>query len=66
LTTHKFFFLEHLLFFHNICDGIGIPPKEFFETAYEIIIKKPKGPRLATLILSIGKEKIIKLLNQIK
>ena len=52
--------------FYNICNGVGIPPKEFFETSYEIIIKKPKGPRLATLILSVGKEKIIKLLNQIK
>ena len=52
--------------FYNICKAVGIEGKEFFETAYNIIINKNKGPRLASLILSIGKEKIIKLLNQIK
>ena len=52
--------------FYNICKAVGIEGKEFFKTAYNIIINKNKGPRLASLILAIGKEKIIKLLNQIK
>ncbi len=52
--------------FYNICKAVGIEGKEFFETAYNIIINKNKGPRLASLILAVGKEKIIKLLNQIK
>jgi len=52
--------------FYEICSAVGIEGKEFFETAYIIIIGKRKGPRLASLILTIGKDKIIKLLNQIK
>ena len=35
-------------------------------TVNRVIINKTKGPRLAALILIIGRDKIIKLLNQIK
>ena len=52
--------------FYNICNAVEIDGKEFFKTTYNIIINKNKGPRLASLILAIGKEKIIKLLEQIK
>ena len=52
--------------FYKICEAVGIKGREFFETAYNVIINKNKGPRLASLILAVGKEKIIKLLNQIK
>ncbi len=52
--------------FYDICKAVDIDVKEFFQGAYEVIIGKIKGPRLAALILSVGKEKIIKLLNQIK
>ena len=52
--------------FYNICGAVGVEGKEFFKTAYNIIINKNKGPRLASLILAVGKEKIIKLLEQIK
>ena len=52
--------------FYNICKAVGIEGKEFFKTAYNIIINKNQGPRLANLILMVGKGKIIKLLNQIK
>ncbi|MDP2628480.1 MAG: lysine--tRNA ligase [Nanoarchaeota archaeon] len=52
--------------FYEICKNVGINNKEFFDAAYRVIINKKKGPRLASLILAIGKEKIIKLLNQIK
>lgn len=52
--------------FYNICESVGINNKEFFQGAYNVILNKNKGPRLADLILVTGKEKIIKLLNQIK
>jgi len=52
--------------FYEISKEVGIPPKEFFGIVYKVIIGKTKGPRLADLIFSIGKEKIIKLLGQIK
>jgi lysyl-tRNA synthetase class 1 len=52
--------------FYNICKEVDISAKEFFQMTYEVLIKKTRGPRLADLILFVGKEKIIKLLNQIK
>ena len=61
-------FAEDELFneFYNICEAIGLENKEFFEGAYMTLIGKGKGPRLAALILDIGKEKVVKLLEQIK
>ena len=52
--------------FYNISNASGINVKEFFETAYVILTGKRKGPRLANLIFAIGKDKVIKLLEQIK
>ena len=52
--------------FYDICKSVEISNKEFFESAYRTIINKNKGPRLVDLIFAIGKEKIIKLLEQIK
>jgi len=51
--------------FYNICNEININPKDFFKAAYLVIINKEKGPRLASLILAIGKEKVIEILKQI-
>ena len=52
--------------FYKICKSIGIKNNEFFQGAYGVIIGKEKGPRLASLILTVGKNKIVKLLEQIK
>jgi lysyl-tRNA synthetase class 1 len=61
-------FTEDELFneFYDICKAVNLSNKEFFEGAYMTIIGKAKGPRLASLILAVGKEKIIKLLGQLK
>ncbi|MFQ5531265.1 MAG: lysine--tRNA ligase [Candidatus Nanoarchaeia archaeon] len=52
--------------FYSICESIDISNKEFFNGAYNVLINKDKGPRLASLITAIGKDKVIKLLKQIK
>jgi len=52
--------------FYGICEKVDIKNTEFFDAAYRVIIGKGKGPRLALLILAVGRDKIIKLLNQIK
>ncbi|MFC1710712.1 lysine--tRNA ligase [Nanoarchaeota archaeon] len=52
--------------FYEICKKTGLENTEFFQIAYNIIIDKNKGPRLATLILAIGQDKIIKLLDQVR
>jgi len=61
-------FTEDELFkeFYKICQKVKIKNIEFFEAAYRVIINKKKGPRLANLILTAGKENIIKLLEQVK
>ncbi len=61
-------FTEEELFneFYDISKAVGLENKEFFEGAYMTLIGKGKGPRLASLILAIGKDKVIKLLEQIK
>lgn len=51
--------------FYEICKKLDMRNTEFFEIAYKVIINKAKGPRLAALILAVGKEEIIKLLEQI-
>jgi len=66
LSTKKYTEEELFNEFYNICGAIGIDSKDFFETAYEVIIGKTRGPRLATLILTVGQDKIIKLLEGIK
>lgn len=41
---------------------LNIEMKDFFRICYQTIIGKNKGPKLASFILGIGKDKIIKLL----
>lgn len=52
--------------FYEICQKLEIKNTDFFRTAYQAIIGKEKGPRLAEFILMIGKDKVIKLLKQLK
>jgi len=52
--------------FYKICETLDIKNTEFFDAAYRVIINKKKGPRLAALILNVGQDKIIKLLEKIK
>ena len=66
LSTKNYNEIELFDAFNEICGAVGISPKEFFQVAYSVILGKTRGPRLASLINEIGKEKIIKLLNQIK
>ncbi len=52
--------------FYEICKKVEISNIEFFKGAYLTLIGKEKGPRLASFILAIGKEKVVKLLKEIK
>jgi len=52
--------------FYHLIKRHKIKNSEFFNLLYKIILNKNKGPRLASLILAIGKDKIIKLLEQVK
>ncbi len=43
----------------------GLEPKDFYKKIYTILIGKERGPRLAPMIISLGKENIVKLLKQV-
>jgi len=50
---------------YKIANDTGIAPKDFFKACYKLLINKERGPRLASFILTIGKNKVIKLVSQI-
>ncbi len=52
--------------FYEICKTTEISNVDFFRGAYLALIGKEKGPRLAGFILAIGKDKVLKLLKEIK
>ena len=52
--------------FYNLSKEAGLEPKEFFKAAYNVLIKKERGPKLANFILTIGKEKVAKMFDEIK
>ncbi|MBW2975289.1 lysine--tRNA ligase [Candidatus Woesearchaeota archaeon] len=59
---------EKLLYeeFYNIAKASGLETKEFFKVCYRILINKERGPRLAPFILTLGRERVVKLLESIK
>lgn len=50
--------------FYVLCTNYNFPVKEFFKTAYRVLINKERGPRLASFILEIGKEKVAELFEK--
>ena len=60
-------FDEKTLFegFYTICKKINIKNTDFFRAAYNVLLNKDKGPRLAPFILTLGKEKVIDLFEKI-
>ena len=58
---------ENTLFeeFYRICTETGIANKKFFSAAYRVLIGKEKGPKLASFIVQIGKERVLGLLDRV-
>ncbi len=48
-----------------LCKNANVQVKDFFTLAYKVLIHKEKGPRLASFILAIGKEKVAKLFQSV-
>ncbi len=53
------------LIIYSTAKEAGIDPKDFFKLVYRVLINKEKGPRLAGFLLTINKERILKLLKLI-
>jgi lysyl-tRNA synthetase class I len=42
-----------------------LSPKELFQAGYKVLLNRERGPKLATLVISIGTEKVSKLFKTI-
>ncbi len=51
--------------FWKICEQHSIKPQEFFEACYHVLINKPRGPKLAAFILSIGAKQVSALFREV-
>ncbi len=51
--------------FYALCTELSMTPQQAFSTMYSILIGKPQGPRLASFLLTIGRERVIKLLKKV-
>ncbi|MBI2656601.1 lysine--tRNA ligase [Candidatus Woesearchaeota archaeon] len=51
--------------FYSVSNRLGLKPQEFFKAAYKVLLNKERGPKLAPFIIALGKEKVIKLFEQI-
>ena len=60
-------FDEKTLFneFYNICKNLDLTNTDFFRAAYNVLLNKDKGPKLAPFILMLGKDKITKLFESV-
>ncbi len=47
-----------------VCKNHNMQPKDFFTLAYRVLINKERGPRLASFMLEIGKDKVAELLKK--
>jgi lysyl-tRNA synthetase, class I len=48
-----------------LCKNNDFPPGDFFKLAYQVLVNKERGPKLASFILEIGKSKVAKLFNSV-
>ncbi len=51
--------------FYGICKKVGIKNTDFFRAAYNVLLNKDRGPKLAPFILALGKDKIIELFGKV-
>jgi lysyl-tRNA synthetase class 1 len=51
--------------FYEISKSHNLPTKDFFRAAYQVLINKTSGPRLAPFILALGRERVRAILEQI-
>ena len=47
----------------TLCDGTSLTPQDFYPFAYDLLIARPKGPKLTTLLTTMGVERALPLLR---
>lgn len=51
--------------FYSICQKVGIKNTDFFRAAYNVLLNKGRGPKLAPFILVLGKERVAGLFERV-
>ncbi|MFN2312109.1 MAG: hypothetical protein ABR590_08645, partial [Spirochaetia bacterium] len=49
---------------YRVSRDAGVEPKDFFVVMYKVLIGKEKGPRLAAFIRTVGRERVVALLER--
>ena len=47
----------------TLCEGTSLAPQDFYPYAYQLLIARPKGPKLTTLLATMGVERALPLLK---
>jgi lysyl-tRNA synthetase class 1 len=47
----------------TLCDGMSLTPQDFYPYAYDLLISRAKGPKLTTLLTTMGVERALPLLR---
>ena len=47
----------------TLCDGTDLSAQDFYPYAYELLIARPKGPKLTTLLATMGADRALPLLR---
>ena len=51
--------------FYNVSKELDLKPQDFFKAAYKVLLNKERGPKLAPFIIALGKEKVVKLFEEV-
>ena len=51
--------------FYNVSKSLEINPGDFFKAAYKVLLNKERGPKLAPFIIALGKEKVVRLFEEV-
>ncbi|OIO65454.1 lysine--tRNA ligase [Candidatus Woesearchaeota archaeon CG1_02_57_44] len=49
--------------YHIIREQVKMQPGDFFKAAYQVLLRKDRGPRLAPFLLAVGREKAAAILS---
>ena len=47
----------------TLCEGTSLTPQDFYPYAYDLLIARPKGPKLTTLLTTMGTDRALPLLR---
>jgi len=49
---------------YQIAKNVGLQPKDFFKTLYQIILASDRGPKIGPFIIDIGRKKVAHVLSE--